>query len=243
MSAPSAVGDEVVVVYGIVGAELERSRFPDGVEVVTSGPIAAVVASGPASSGPAAQVRRHDEVLRSLVANEITVLPMRFGTAVAGRDALVEEVLDANRESFSAALAALKDFVQYTVRVGYVEDAVVAAVLREDSRVAALREAARRRPSGQGAQISLGQAVAEAIERRRPRDIERIQALLSPVADRISARPGRQTDRLADYACLVRRSDSAAFEAELERLAERHHDAVTMSLLGPLAPYDFVPES
>ncbi|HEY8300581.1 MAG TPA: GvpL/GvpF family gas vesicle protein [Jatrophihabitans sp.] len=241
MSAPT-VADDVLVVFGIVGSSIDATMVPDGVEIVPHETIAAVVAGSSAVHGPAAQLRRHDEVVNTVVARGITMLPMRFGTAVTNRDDLVREVLEPNLAAYDAALADLAGFVQYTVRVGYVEDAVVAAVLRDDPRAAALREATRRRGGGQGAQISLGKAVADAIERRRPHDIERIAAMLRPASARLVTHPSEQSDRLADFACLVHGDDAQAFEAELERLAEHHHQAVVMALLGPLAPYDFVPE-
>lgn len=243
MTAPvEAARRDVLVVYGVVAASIDPTVLPDGVELVVRGPVAAVVARTETSTGAAAQLRRHDAVVNSLVAGGRTVLPMRFGTAVADADALVDDVLAPRGEQFAEALSRLDGFVQYTVRVGYVEDAVVAAVLRSDERVAALRDAARRHAGRQDLQVSLGQAVAAAIDRRRPADIERIAAVLRPLTAELVTHASEQSDQLADYACLVPRSTSADFERELERVAARHHEAVRMTLLGPLAPYEFVPD-
>lgn len=243
MTAPPRVGDDVLIVFGVVHASAVGDELPDGVDVVVDGPIAAAVGTADAATGAATRLRRHDDVVNGFVARGITILPMRFGMAVADSDELVRNVLAPRRAEFDAALTRLAGYVQYTVRVGYVEAAVISAVLRDDSRIAALRDAARRQGAGQDLRIRLGQAVTEAIRRRRPRDIHRLAALLEPLAAQVVTQPANQpADRLCDYACLVSRADSDAFERELEGLAARHHDAVRMTLLGPLAPYDFVPE-
>jgi hypothetical protein len=240
-AAAKTRSDDVLIVYGIVAASVDDALLPDGVDLVAEGPVAAVVAAGNPPTGPAGQVRRHDAVVSGLVASGVTVLPMRFGTAVADPAHLVTDVLTRHGERFSAALERLDGFVQYTVRVSYVEDAVVAAVLRDDPRLASLRDAVRRRQARRDLQISLGHAVSEAIERRRPGDAERIGAMLAPIAAEVVTRTAEQSDRLGDYACLVSRARSDAFEDEVERMAARHHEAVRMTLLGPLAPYEFVP--
>jgi hypothetical protein len=240
-AAAKTRSDDMLVVYGIVAASVDKAVLPDGVVLVTEGPVAAVVAAGNSPTGPAGQVRRHDAMVSALVANGVTVLPMRFGTAVEDPARLVADVLTPHGEQFNAALERLDGFVQYTVRVSYVEDAVVAAVLRDDPRLTSLRDAVRRRQDRRDLRISLGQAVSEAIERRRPGDVERIGAMLAPIAAEVVTRPAEQSDRLGDYACLVPRARGDAFETEVERVAARHHEAVRMTLLGPLAPYEFVP--
>ena len=91
-------------------------------------------------------------------------------------------------------------------------------------------------------QIRIGQRIVAAIDRRRAGDADRIRSELQPVAERVNCEVSRDPERVADFACLVRRTDVQRFEDAVEKLAELHHEAVRMTLVGPLAPYDFVPE-
>ncbi len=133
----------------------------------------------------------------------------------------------------------LDGLVQFTVRVDYVREAAARAAMRDDPGIEALRERGLRDRS---VQIRLGQRIVAAIDRRRAGDADRVRGELRPFTERMSCELSRDPDRVADLACLVRRSDTERFEDAVERFAERHHDAVRMTLVGPLAPYDFVPE-
>jgi hypothetical protein len=235
---------EAVYVFGVVetsAVDTADVDLPDDVEIVSDGPVAAVVGavSADRALGLASDLRRHDAVVAGFVARGIAILPMRFGSTVAAPATLVGEVLAPKREAFLAALRELDGLVQYTVRVGYVREAVLSAVMRNDPRIARLRAEAR----GQSAQIRLGELVVQAIDRRRTGDAERLQSELEPLVERVDCQLSQDPDRLADFACLVTRDRGVEFEQSLEGIAKRHHGAVRMTLLGPLAPYDFVPVS
>jgi hypothetical protein len=239
VSAASAIEHDAVHVYGVVSADaLEAAELPERVEVVRSGPLAALV-SAAKSRGLAGEVRRHDAVVGAIVGQGVTIVPMRFGTIVTEPEALAAQVLDANRPGLLAALDDLAGLVQYTLRVEYVREAATRAALRDDPGIEALRARAERDRS---MQIQLGQRIVAAIDRRRPADADRIRAALVRVSDRVQFELSQDPDRVGDFACLVERSDATQFEDAVEGLAERHHEAVHMTLVGPLAPYDFVPE-
>lgn len=238
MSA-AAIEHEAVHVYGVMSAEaLDRVELPERVEAVRSGPLAALV-SAAGSRGLAAELRRHDAVVSAILEQGVTIVPMRFGTVVTEPDALAANVLDANSASLLDALAELDGLVQYTVRVDYVREAVTQAAMRDDPGIESLRD---RAASDRSAQIRLGQRIVAAIDRRRPRDAERIRSELARAADRVQFELSQAPERVADFACLVQQSGAPEFEEVVEGLAERHHEAVHMTLIGPLAPYDFVPE-
>jgi hypothetical protein len=247
MTAVTETADHVVYVFGVVDSALVESAdvaLPDDVELVPAGPVAAVIGTVGTGRklGLASDVRRHDKVVAHFVENGVTILPMRFGAVVTESQALVRDVLEPNRQAFVDALRDLDGFVQYTVRVTYVRDAVLAAVMRADPRLAALRDAARSAGSGRDVQVRLGEALVAAIDGRRGADARRIQSELEPLADKLDSELAADPDRLADFTCLVARERADGFEAALEQLAKRHTDAVQLTLLGPLAPYHFVPE-
>jgi hypothetical protein len=240
MTGSTSIDAQAVCVYGIVAADaVDDADLPEGTRALRSGPLAAVVSTSTPDARLASDLRRHDTVVGALVERGVTVAPVRFGTVANDPDTLKRDLLDAHREGLLGALDTLAGRVQYTLRVYYVRDAVVRAAMRDDPRIAASRDGSER---SQGAQLELGQRVVAAIDRRRPSDAQRIQSELESHAERVHCEPGRDPDRLANFSCLVERSAIESFERSLEALAERHHAAVSMTLVGPLAPYDFVPE-
>ncbi|GAA4306269.1 hypothetical protein GCM10023178_73280 [Actinomadura luteofluorescens] len=54
--------------------------------------------------------------------------------------------------------------------------------------------------------------------------------------------PAREEDVL-DASFLVRADRRAAFEEAVEKLGQQHGDRIRIRLIGPLPPYDFVPEA
>lgn len=244
-SAPATARDAVYVFGVIESPEVSGSSItpPDGVEILEAGALAAVIGNVDAGRpiGLASDLRRHDRVVAHFVAAGVTILPMRFGAVLPERRALVDDLLMPKGRELEAALGELRGLVQYTVRVRYVREAVLNAVLR-DERLAALRDAARVSGRGREAQLRLGEAVVAAIDRRRAGDAARIRRELEPLARRVECELSQDPDSVASFSCLVRRTDTEAYEAEVEDLARRHADAVELTLLGPLAPYQFVPE-
>lgn len=225
-------------VYGIVPA---GCRVDAECEVVESGPIAAVTGSRDPGPGTAEDLRKHDRVVGEFVRRGLPILPMRFGAVATGPDTLAREFLDPNVETLERALAEVTGRVQYTLRVGYVEDAVVRAVSTQDPNVVAAR-AAIGEDTSHSARLRLGEIVVAAIDRRRAGDAEKIAAALEPHADAVRITPANHPDRLAEFAALVRSEHAQAFEEAVEELATRHGEALTMKLIGPIAAYDFVPE-
>lgn len=224
-------------VYGIVPA---GCRVDAECELVESGPIAAVTGSRDRGPGTAEDVRKHDRVVAEFVRRGTPILPIRFGAVAKGQETLARDFLDPNVDMLERALAEVTGRVQYTVRIGYIRDAVVRAVSVQDPAVAAARAAVGEDPS-HGAQVRLGEVVIEAINRRRAGDAAKISAALEPHADRVRSTPATDPDRLGDVAALVLSEQAEAFEAAVEDLAARHADALTVKLIGPIAAYDFVP--
>lgn len=224
-------------VCGIVPA---GCRVVTECELVESGPIAAVTRPRE-PLGIAESLRRHDRVVAEFVRQGLPILPMRFGAVATGHDTLARDFLDPNVDTLERALAEVTGRVQYTVRVGYIRDAVVRAVSVQDPAVAAAR-AAIGDDSSYNARLRLGESVVAAIDRRRAGDSAKIAAGLGPHADIMRSTQATHPDRLGEFAALVRSEHAEAFEAAVEEMATRHAEALTMKLIGPIAAYDFVPE-
>jgi len=137
--APTGPEQPGCYVYGIVPADVEPAGDvrgvgdpPARVELVRYGSLAALVSEVDltGSLGTPADLRAHAQILDA-TAVEVPVLPLRFGTVMATKDAVAGDLLAAYQDAFTAALADVEGRAQYVVKGRYVEQAVLAEVLTE----------------------------------------------------------------------------------------------------------------
>src|SRR5262245_40143035 len=129
-----------VYVHGVV-------RTADSVDVtsvpvrwIAHGEIAALVSDADDPGRVATNaLRRHWRALEE-VAVIATVLPVRFGTAMAGDQAVIAEFLTPQHDRLSASLAGLAGKVQLTVKGTYDEAALLRGVVEQTPAIARLRE-------------------------------------------------------------------------------------------------------
>lgn len=232
-------------VYAIVPAdavdELPSSTAP--ARTVSHGRIAAVIGPVPDDRplGTAEDLREHDRVIRVLVEAGLPVLPARFGAVLTDADAVARELLSANEQRFATALADTTGHVQFTLQVRYDQDSVVRAVVQDDPALARARRDADRSRSSLGAQVRLGEMVVSAISRRRDVDARAVHDALAPLAADVRTRTSDDPTAVVDLSFLVARDRVEQFERAAEDVARDHYDLMRLRLLGPLAPYDFVP--
>jgi hypothetical protein len=212
------------------------------VRLVRGEHISAVIGTAPTSRplGRAADLRTHDRVLAELVAAGVTVLPFRFGAVVADEQAVGDELLCAHGTFFTDALEQVRSCVQYTVRVRYEQDAAVREVLERYPEIDALR---RNTADGDVAgRLRLGELVVRALERMRPADADALMARLEPRARSVRVHEPESAEAVLNAAVLVERSQGAAFEDVVENCGRDVAGRLRIRLVGPVAPYDFVPE-
>jgi hypothetical protein len=236
-------------VYGIVPAQTTAPQHcvgvgdpGDEVSLVRHGSIAALI-SGVAVDRPLGgrdDLLRHSRLLDRMVM-DAPVLPMRFGAVLADADAVVAELLAPHHDEFAEALAALAGTAQFTVKVRYVEEAVLREVIAEEPRIAQLSAASRDRSAkgGYRGQLRLGELVASAVDRKRADDTAILTDALAPHAVAVVPQQALEPDSMANLAALVKRGQWRSFEQAVDDLAERWADRVRLRLLGPIAPYDF----
>ena len=133
---------------------------------------------------------------------------------------------------------------QFNVRATYVEEMVLAEVVDENADIAELRARTRDLPedAGYAQRVRLGELVSQALDAKRADEADQLLARLVPHAVAHRVREGGGLEHLLDVALLVADKDRADFEAAAEELAADLTPRVRLRLLGPLAPYDFVPE-
>ncbi len=184
------------------------------------------------------------EAVVDAVAKEATVLPMRF-PAVIDDAGIVEELLAPHRDHFLAIIGDLEGTVQYTVRGRYEQDVLLQEIIEEDDEIRALNERVRELPEDASYydRVRLGELIVAALDERSAVDAAEIEERLRPLAEDVALSATPRPEEVITAAFLVRRTEAAAFEDAVEELGRDTHDWLRLRLLGPLAPYDFVPRS
>jgi hypothetical protein len=237
-------------VYGLVGADTD---LPDGlaglgpsgrVSTIAHGRVAAIVSDVPTDRplGTRDDLLAHEAVVDT-VAAAVAVLPMRF-PAVVEEEGVVKELLAPHHDHFEAVLGELEGRVQFTLKGRYEQDVVLREVLEGHNEIQGLQEKVRELPEEASYydRVRLGELVVAALEERRDAEAAQMLERLHPFAVSTVANPPGQPEDLINAAFLVERERAREFEDTVEDLGRDLIDRVRLRLLGPLAPYDFVPE-
>ena len=171
------------------------------------------------------------------------MLPLRFGAVVTSADAVVEELLAPHHDWFADALTDLDGRMEFTILGTYVRDTVLREVLDEEPEAMSLRESLRDLPEEAGyyERVRLGELVVQALEAKREVDTAALAQALAPYAVAVSPRAAADEDTAADVAFLVDDTGRSRFEQAVDELGREWAGRVRLRMLGPLAPYDFVP--
>jgi hypothetical protein len=220
--------------YGITRAgEVPRRLANHGVSLVEADGRAAIVSKSEA--GPLRATRKnllaHADTVEEIHAGRL-VLPTRFGTLLDDEDAARELLALPEIEQLLEAHA---DHSELTLKGTY-EDSVLAEVSEP---LEPLRETYRRSPTMENG-VALGEAVTEALQARRARDVDAVLSRLRPlVVDVVVSEPVGELGAL-DLALLVRRDAVDAVSAALDDVAAALSPPLHLRLVGPLPPYSFV---
>ncbi|MFC4587189.1 GvpL/GvpF family gas vesicle protein [Sphaerisporangium corydalis] len=251
--AEGASGDGLAVasyIYGVLPGDIELTPEARGVgdppgeiRLVRHQDIAALVSDLHLNRplGKPQDLMAHQHLLDD-VAAEVPVLPLRFGAVMESPEAIVREFLVPHHDEFRAALESLEGRAQYVVKARYEEGTVLREVLQESPEAAELRDRVRGMPEDAtwDARIRLGEIINEAIEAKRDADTQALAEGLAPHAVSIVIREPTHEEDAAHLAALVETAGQEEFEKALDEFGRRWAGRVTLRLLGPQAPYDFV---
>lgn len=238
-----------VYVYGLirVGTQIPDDLpglGPSGrVSVIEHGDVAAIVSDIPLDRplGTRNDLLAHEAVVDTVAAND-AVVPMRF-PAVTAEDAVVEELLAPNEEHFLRVLDDLEGRVQYTLKGRYVEDSVLGEVLQGNAEIRALQDKISElsEDASYYDRVRLGELVVKVLEQQREEDGAQILDRLEQFAVSIvENQPGAPED-VVNAAFLVERDRVPEFDDAVENVGQDLDGRIKLRLLGPQAPYDFVP--
>jgi hypothetical protein len=232
-------------VHGVVPAAERTESASGSVRRISHGDVSALVSEvEPGTSAAARVLRTHWKVLEEAAATA-TVLPVRFGTVMAGDEAVVDGFLAPRQEALVEGLAQLAGKVQLTVKGVFDEQALMRGVVKASPAVAQLRARVRELPEAAAHydNIRLGELVAAEVERARERETAHVLGRLEPLAVAARIEPPSTIDAAVHCAFLVERQRAAGFTDAVDELDRELSERVRLRCIGPLPAFSFVGES
>jgi hypothetical protein len=198
--------------------------------------IDAVVSDAPVDlRGKRRDLLAHQAVLARL-AEQGTLLPMRFG-AVAADEAALFAGLEEQESNYLEFLEAVDGRVEFNVKAVPDETSFIAAAAR-DPAVRSANEAAKCEQTQQR-RIELGQRVADAVARRTRSCGDEVLSRLRPLA--VTATSMDSQDRYAlNASFLIDRASVGQFTTAVNDLQRNVSPYLELIMTGPLPPYSFV---
>jgi hypothetical protein len=250
MTAQAKGTQSVVYVYGILPGDVEVEPGATGVgdppgevRIVRHRDLAALVSDidPDLPLGRPEDLVAHEELLDAS-AEDVAILPLRFGAVLASDDAVAEELLGANYDEFSAALEQLEDHAEYVVKGRYTQDALLREVLADDPQAAQLADQIRGADpdATRELRIQLGEIINNAVEVKREEDTRTLGDAVTGLAAASVVRPPTHELDAVHTALLVESSAVPDLEQAVQRLADDWDGRIELRLIGPMAAYDFV---
>jgi hypothetical protein len=233
-----------VYVHAVTAASASDAVEAAGARAMVHRDLAAIATDAAATGTKATELmRRHWRLLEAL-AETATVLPVRFGTAMPGEEAVVSEFLAPRHDDLAAQLAALDGKVQLTLKGTYDEEALMRAIVERSPAVARLRERIGKMPGAAShfERIKLGELVAAEVEQERRRDAAWLLERLDGLAVATNRGQAGGTDGAVSAAFLVERGRVDEFSRAVGAAADTLADRVQLQFLGPMPPYSFASE-
>jgi Gas vesicle synthesis protein GvpL/GvpF len=232
-----------VYVHGVVAAA-DATGTTEPARRIEHRDLAALVSDvGDGAAKATDALRTHWRVLEAVGA-DTTVLPVRFGTAMADEQAVIDAFLAPGYDGLSGALAELAGKVQLAVRGFYDEAALMRGIVEGSSEIAGLQARVRSLPEAASYydRIRLGELVAAALDQARERDTALVLARLEPLALATSRESAGSIDAAFNLGFLVERARMDEFGRVVGELGHELADRVQLRFVGPLPPYSFAPE-
>ncbi|NLU75396.1 GvpL/GvpF family gas vesicle protein [Streptomyces sp. HNM0575] len=208
------------------------------IRTVKADKLSAVVSDAPENlRAKRRDLAAHQTVLERLMADGAT-LPMRFGL-VGPDDGSVGYVLEENQDAYAERLSELEGCLEYNLKVARDEDDLLREIISGSEEIQRLRETTIQHPEAQEEKVRLGELVSQEVQAHGEAEGRDIVERLSDGARRHAAAEPTQSHFL-NVSFLVGREHAAAFAQAVHEESERHGDAYSFNLNGPLPPYSFV---
>ncbi|RJN32999.1 GvpL/GvpF family gas vesicle protein [Nesterenkonia natronophila] len=239
-----------VYLYGVVPAQTELPSDLQGVQaqpvhLVEHGRVAMLASEVDQDQelGTPDDLLAHTKTLDE-VASHSPVLPLAFGTVLPDAQAVADDVLVPGEEAYHSAIQNVTGHAQYTLTVTFDRETLLREIVQEVPEAEQLRAtiAGTTEDETRPQRIQLGELMVKALEQRQPEAAAPVLERLNQVTDDLTEHERRQPDDVTEVAALVASHQTEAFEEAVEDLAREYHPRCKFRLVGPQAPYDFVPE-
>lgn len=218
----------------------------DEVYILPYQDLAAVVSDCPSINYKA--VKDKEKIVRDLAAHQrvteevmkhCSILPMKFGTMVAGEKE-VESVLRQGYFNLKEAQAAFQDKVEVEVVVTWDLASVFSQIGNEEP-IAKLKAKAEGKPGLKGLndRIKLGKMVYESLSHRREDHQREIVKALANCSIDMQKNALMDDSFVMNAAFLIDKERQDEFDERLEELDKRMSGALNFRRIGPLPPYSF----
>jgi hypothetical protein len=159
-----------------------------------------------------------------------------------GADAVVADFLEPRADELRRLLRELEGRVELRVTAFYREEAILGEILRDNPRIARLREQTQSRPEAAtyGLRIELGEAVAKELRARTERDREGILARVRPLAQAAEIDEEPVEHQVLRASFLVEREAVGRFDEAMNDVARLQDARMLFKYVGPLPPHSFV---
>ena len=233
--------------YGVVPTEAAKPQPGAGlggrpVEPIRLGDVAALTSAVPPGR---VRARRRDLLTHFDVLGQAfthgTVLPLRFGIVFDDERSLLDDFLKPRHDELAALLRDLRERAELRVTAHYREAAILAEAVRENPRIARLRDATQ----GEAAAahpllLELGELVSADVQARTARDARDLLERLRPLASRYELDEDPIEYQVLRASFLVDGGKVPAFDAAMDELASAHAGRIDFKYVGPLPPHSFV---
>lgn len=172
------------------------------------------------------------------VAEEYTILPMRYCTVAESADEILAFLEERERE-LKNLLRDMEGKVEVGIKIHWKEmKQVYDEILKENRKIRELREKGAGR--GQQAMVRAGELVETALEEKKAVEGEEYLQTLRQVSVKWKAEECRTEDMVVNTAFLVGRDWLKEFDARVERISDEHNGRIRLKYVGPTPPFSFV---
>lgn len=213
------------------------------VRIVAEGGLAALVSDSPSEQYDITleNVTAHERVIEAAM-QHADVLPVSFGTVAANDQELRDQLLKREADELRRQLEWVKNRVELGVKALWVQDALFAQIVAQDSAIQKLRDQIVGTTPEQtyDLRIQLGELTDAAIQQLREQDASALLNELSPLAVDTRANDIITDMMVVNASFLVEKGRIQAFKDRVKALEQAQSGRMTLQEAGPLPPYNFV---
>lgn len=181
----------------------------------------------------------HQGIIERVMKERYTILPVKFGTLVAGEDE-IPRVLEQGYNKFAQTLNQMDDLVEIEVAATWDLKRVLEEIGNEAEIVQLKRSMAGKSAAEMlEMQINAGKLVKESLDRRREDYRSQMMQSLAEVSLDIQPNTLVADEMVMNVAFLIQSEKQEAFDSRLRRVDEAFNDQINFRVIGPLPPYSF----